>query len=274
MAPKRVRGKNKVGGDVTSLVELHGLVPQQVCDGVLVDGDGGALAEAAFLARLPSKFVDLAWHPLYTELAGEAPQAERSLSPSASAPLALTVEGAAVHVPPQGCVTVGACRGLMQRIHARPSIRCIWWMPGAMYMMWRGRRMRRGLRSRRRRCGTYVRRLTRRWPAVRCRCGAWRAMWCSCVRWCALRVVRRCVSRGMAAVRWRRRVRMAVCGWCMCRVSMLRARSRRRSGWWCVCVGRMRTAWRWPATGLRWAARTVCGGLTQEMWWWSMWLRG
>ncbi|WFD44343.1 hypothetical protein MPSI1_003011 [Malassezia psittaci] len=66
VAPKRVRGKNKVGGDLNALLELHKLRAQGIGPNgeFLQELATGAVTEAASLVRLSAvKPADVEWHP-------------------------------------------------------------------------------------------------------------------------------------------------------------------------------------------------------------------
>lgn len=115
-APKRVRGKNRTGGDVASLLKLHGIQARAVVNVAWPDAGRASLVEtdvgpeAAFLARTPTrdKLVDVAWRPPVHWDAWQEVRApvRRRMELRDAAPIPLSVGSEAVPLAPYEAVSL------------------------------------------------------------------------------------------------------------------------------------------------------------------------
>lgn len=118
-APKRVRGKNRVGGDLPTLLELHQMAPVHVRrapwpeagPAVTEVGDAHDLADAVHMSRPLPHQVDAGWHPACH--ANEAPWYKLPPAPPSQAwrgeslSVALTVGSTPVALAPYKSATLG-----------------------------------------------------------------------------------------------------------------------------------------------------------------------
>lgn len=108
---KRVRGRNRVGGDLASLLKLHALTPRAVPDNTGRSTEvGSVIVEAAnWVYPASSKLADVAWSPSQAPAALEKSDMGPSvpLSSSTKAPIPLNVESERVSLAPLTGVTLG-----------------------------------------------------------------------------------------------------------------------------------------------------------------------
>lgn len=123
---KRGRGRNRVGGDLASLLKLHGLTPRGVPDETGRPAEvGSVIAEAAnSVYPASSKLADVAWGPSQVPVAPGKQNAEHvlPLPPSSSAPISLQVESDRISLTPLTSITLGMWgpHAANPRVPARP----------------------------------------------------------------------------------------------------------------------------------------------------------
>ncbi|WFC95940.1 hypothetical protein MBRA1_002596 [Malassezia brasiliensis] len=111
---RRVRGRNRVGGDLASLLKLHALTPRGIPDGTGRSAEiSSVIVEAAnWVYPAPSKLADVAWSP------SQAPASQENTH----APISLDVESERVSLAPLTGVTLATYSDGSVRVLRVPEV--------------------------------------------------------------------------------------------------------------------------------------------------------